>query len=233
MTDLSGRDRAEYVQKMFTRIAYRYDVMNRIMTAGQDISWRREVIRRTALPHSGYLLDLGTGTGDLAFDAIRRFPNSHVIAADFTLEMMKVGKNREAPGHLEWSAADALTLPFASNKFDAVVSGFLLRNVIDLPAVIREQHRVLKPGGRIVALDTTRPRDNLLSPLIRFHMREVIPRIGGWMTGDREAYTYLPQTSEGFLSTEALAALLVREGFRDVGFRRVMFGTIAIHYGEK
>ena len=233
MTDLSGKDRAEYVQKMFTRIASRYDVMNRIMTGGQDIAWRREVIRRTALPRSGYLLDLGSGTGDLAFDALRRFPGSVVVAADFTLEMMKVGMNRVSPGPMDWAAADALTLPFASNKFDAVVSGFLLRNVIDLPAAIREQYRVLKPGGRIVALDTTRPRDNLLSPLIRFHMREVIPLIGSWLTGDREAYTYLPESSESFLSAESLGALLVREGFRDVGFRRVMFGTVAIHYGEK
>ena len=238
MAELRGDQRASYVQDMFTRIAHRYDLMNRLMTAGQDTGWRREVIRRAALPPRGRLLDLGAGTGDLAGEAIRQRPDCRPVAADFTLEMMRVGQARwRTGGHtdaqLDWAAADALRVPFPDGAFDAVVSGFLLRNVTDIPQTLREQHRVLKPGGRIVALDTTRPNPGLFSPLIDFHLHRVIPALGGLITGEAEAYRYLPTTTELFLSAEQLAARLVAVGFRRVGFRRLMFGTIAIHWGIK
>ena len=129
MTRLTGQERATYVQNMFTRIARRYDLMNRLMTGGQDSRWRKQVIQRARLGNQTRLLDLGTGTGDLAREALVQFPRSKVIAADFTLEMMRVGQNR---GPLNFSSADALQLPFGNFSFDAVVSGFLMRNVIDL-----------------------------------------------------------------------------------------------------
>ena len=218
---------------MFARIARRYDLMNRLMTAGQDHRWRQEVIRRVALPTGGRLLDIGAGTGDLAREALRQYPDCHPVAADFTLEMMRVGKNRVTLSRLGWSAADALCLPFLSGVFDAVISGFLLRNVSDIQGALREQHRVLAPGGSIVVLDTTRPPHNLLSPMINFHLHTVIPALGQVVTGSREAYTYLPETTGSFLEAEKLAAQMVQAGFREVGFRRLMFGTIAIHWGKK
>jgi demethylmenaquinone methyltransferase/2-methoxy-6-polyprenyl-1,4-benzoquinol methylase len=215
---------------MFSKIAKRYDLMNRLMTGGQDIRWRKRVIKLARLNSGSRLLDLGTGTGDLAREALAQFPRANVIAADFTLEMMRVGKQN---GALKFSTADALLLPFNALSFDAVVSGFLMRNVIDLQKAIQEQHRILKNGGRIVILDTTRPKKNLLSPFIWLHMHVIIPTLGGLLTGVKDAYRYLPESTEGFVTAEEMASRLAAAGFKKVNYQRFMFGTIAIHWAEK
>jgi demethylmenaquinone methyltransferase/2-methoxy-6-polyprenyl-1,4-benzoquinol methylase len=225
--------RARYVQEMFGRIAPRYDLMNRLMTGGQDTRWRQEVIRRAALPPAGDLLDLGAGTGDLAQEARRQKPDCQAVAADFTLEMMQTGRQRPGSAGLDWAAADALHLPFPDEKFDAVVSGFLLRNVADIAQALAEQYRVLKPGGRIVALDTTNPARSPYLPLVNFHLHTVIPTLGRLVTGHPDAYRYLPGSTDNFLLAEQLAARLVLAGFREVAFRRLMFGAVAIHWGKK
>jgi len=248
----TGGERARYVQKIFTRIAKRYNMMNRLMTIGQDLRWRREVICRAAPPMHGLLLDLGAGTGDLAFEALHQFPMCQVIAADFTLDMMKIGLSRGSkfPSHLHrsclapllrtppasllyWTAADALNLPFPNEVFDAVVSGFLLRNLCDIPQALSEQHRVLKPGGRLIVLDTTQPLHSMLNPFINLYLHTVIPVMGRLLVGEAEAYRYLPDSIEQFLSAEQLTARLVGAGFQAIGFRRLNFGTIAIHWGTK
>lgn len=223
---------ASHVQNIFTRVAPRYDLMNRLMTGGQDVGWRRMVIGLAHLGPGDRLLDLGTGTGDLAREALRQQPGCRVTAADFTLAMMQTGRQRPGP-RLDWTAADALHLPFPSNSFDALVSGFLLRNVADLGQALNEQLRVLRPGGRWVALDTTRPRRSLLSPLIYFHMHTVIPCLGTLLTGQRDAYTYLPESSEAFLRAEELVARMAAAGFKKVSYRRLNFGTVAVHWGIK
>ena len=228
--EYTGKERADRVQKMFTRIARRYDVMNRLMTAGQDVRWRKEVIAHAKLESGDSLLDLGAGTGDLAREALKQQPASSALAADFTLEMMRAGKKH---GHLDWSAADALNLPFPNERFDAVVSGFLMRNVTDVSRALNEQYRVLKPSGRIVILDTTRPRKNILTPFINIHLNYIIPTLGQLLTGERDAYTYLPDSTKGFLRAEELAEKMQEAGFKDVSFSVKMFGTVAIHWGVK
>jgi demethylmenaquinone methyltransferase/2-methoxy-6-polyprenyl-1,4-benzoquinol methylase len=230
MTQLTGQERATYVQNMFTQIAKRYDLMNRLMTGFQDVRWRKQVIRLARLTNNASLLDLGTGTGDLAREALTQYPQAKVIAADFTLEMMRVGQ-KTSP--LNFSTADALHLPFKDSTFDAVTSGFLMRNVIDLQKGIEEQFRVLKNGGRIVILDTTRPKKNILSPFIWIHMHFIIPILGSLLTGEREAYNYLPDTTENFVTAEDLSSRMTKAGFKNVNFQRLMFETIAIHWGEK
>ena len=237
MTNLTGVARERYVQEMFTRIAHRYDLMNRLMTAGQDVRWRKEVIRLAQLPAQGRLLDLGTGTGDLAREILRRHPEGRVVAADFTLEMMRVGQTRHVKERVQlemnWTTADALRLPFPSDSFDAVVSGFLMRNVSDVRHSLQEQYRLLKRGGRIVILDTTPPAESTWLPLIHFHLHTVIPTLGKWISGQAEAYQYLPDSTEAFLHPEQMAMRLVETGFRNVAFQLKMFGTVAIHWGEK
>jgi demethylmenaquinone methyltransferase / 2-methoxy-6-polyprenyl-1,4-benzoquinol methylase len=231
MTQLSGPQKARYVQDIFTRIAPHYDLMNRLMTGGQDVGWRRDVIGRAGLQPGSALLDLGAGTGDLAREARLQQPTARVVAADFTLEMMRAG--RKADDSFGWSSADALSLPFQAETFDAVVSGFLMRNVVDNRRALAEQLRVLKPGGRVVVLDTTRPRRNLLSPFIWVHLHVIIPTLGTLLSGQRDAYTYLPDSTEAFLSAEELAGRMVEAGFCEVGYKTLMFGTIAMHWGQK
>ena len=215
----AGAARALAVRGMFSAVAPRYDLMNRLMTGGMDISWRKEVIRRAALTPASHLLDLGAGTGDLAREALRQQPACRVTAGDFTLEMMLVGKKNYAAPSV-WTGADALNLPF-------------MRNVVDLERALSEQRRVLRPGGRFVCLDTTRPGKTILTPFIQFHMRRVIPFLGSLLSRDPSAYVYLPETSEHFLSAEELLARIDAAGFAQTGFRRVNFGTVAIHWGQK
>ena len=179
---------------------------------------------------SASLLDLGAGTGDLARAALKQNPQSRVIAADFTLEMMRVGRKPNDP---PYSAADALNLPFKDSTFDAITSGFLMRNVTDVNRSLKEQYRALKSGGRIVILDTTHPKKNILSPFIWIHMHMIIPLLGKLISGTGDAYQYLPDSTEGFLSAEELASRMADVGFKNVQFKRLMFGTIAIHWGEK
>lgn len=233
MTQLTGAERAAYVQSMFARIAGRYDLMNRLMTGGQDVGWRQQVIRLAQLPPGGKLLDLGAGTGDLAFEALRHDASLRAVGGDFTLEMMRVGQTRPHGNLVRWTGADALNLPFPDNTFDAVTSGYLMRNVVDVRRAWAEQRRVLKPGGRVVCLDTTPPPRNLLRPFIEFHLHSVIPALGRLVAGASDAYTYLPDSTENFLSAGRLAEHMTEAGFREVRFRRLMFGTMAIHSGIK
>ncbi len=230
MTHISGTEQVRTVRSMFARIASHYDLMNRLMTAGQDRAWRRQLVRLAQLLPDERLLDIGSGTGDLAREAIRQQPGVRVVAADFTVEMMRRGL-RAAP--LDWCAADALQLPFPEQAFDAVVSGFLMRNVTDLPQALREQHRVLRPGGRLVILDTTRPQHNLFSPLIWFHMHVVIPALGALVSGAGDAYHYLPDSTEKFLGAQELADVISSVGFQNVQFKVLMFGTVAVHSAER
>jgi demethylmenaquinone methyltransferase/2-methoxy-6-polyprenyl-1,4-benzoquinol methylase len=233
MAHLSGRERALYVQTMFDRIAARYNLMNRVMTLGQDMKWRRFVVQQAQLPPKGRLLDLATGTGDIAFEARRAHPDAEVIGADFAYQMMAVGKRQSMGSQIEWTQADALHLPFPNEYFDAVVSGYLVRNVIDIPRTLQEQHRVLKHGGRIVILETTPPPKNLLRPFILIHLKYIIPLLGKLISGNSDAYQYLPESTQAFKTPEELAELMRAAGFEQVAWRTFMFGTMAVHWGIK
>jgi demethylmenaquinone methyltransferase/2-methoxy-6-polyprenyl-1,4-benzoquinol methylase len=230
MLNQPSKDRAQYVNKTFSRIARHYDLMNRLMTAGMDLQWRKKVIRLALPPKEGRLLDLGSGTGDLARAARRKYPGVKITAADFTREMMTVKNEWQG---ISRTTADATELPFSDKVFDTVISGFLMRNVVSVEQCLREQYRVLKPGGRIVILDTTRPRRNLFAPLVKIYLSKMIPLLGTLITGDKEAYTYLPESTQNFLLAEDLAARMKEANFINVTFEIKMFGTIAIHSAFK
>ncbi len=233
MAHLTGQERADYVQNMFARIAGRYDLMNRLMTAGQDIRWRRFVIAQARLPANGRLLDIATGTGDIALEGLKQTPGLQAIGGDFTIEMMQVGKRYPERQTIRWVGADTLRLPFPDDTFDAVTSGFLMRNVIDVPAAFREQLRVTKPGGRVVVLESSPPKHNWLRPFILIHLNTIIPTLGRLITGEREAYSYLPDSTQQFQSPESLLNIMRDVGFGNIGYSLFMFGTIAIHVGQK
>jgi demethylmenaquinone methyltransferase / 2-methoxy-6-polyprenyl-1,4-benzoquinol methylase len=229
VSQLHGAERARYVHKTFQSVVPHYDLMNHLMTFGQDRRWRSEAIRRAGLRPNMRLLDLGAGTGDLSREALRQQPGVRVTAADFTLEMMRFGDRK---GVLPWTAADARCLPFARATFDAVVSGFLLRNVIELDGVLAEQRRVLKEGGRVVILETTRPKSGWLTPLVWLQMHLVIPLLGKLVAGAPDSYRYLTESSEGFLGAGQLADRMRAAGFIEVGFKYLMAGAVAIHWGR-
>ena len=221
---------------MFDRSAARYNLMNRVISGGQDQRWRRFVIELADLPADGALLDLATGTGDIAFEALKRQPNARVYGADFSLQMMLAGRRDAKYGErVRWTGADAMQLPYADAAFDAVVSGYLMRNVADISRTLAEQRRVLKPGGRIVMLDTSPPPPSLLQPFILLHLRYGIPLLGRLIAGRSaaDAYRYLPQSTQAFQTPRALAEMVREAGFDDVAYRTFMFGAMAAHWGRK
>jgi demethylmenaquinone methyltransferase/2-methoxy-6-polyprenyl-1,4-benzoquinol methylase len=231
MSELTGEARARYVRRMFGRIAPRYDRLNRWMTFGLDRSWRAELVRRLDLAATPRVIDLGAGTGDLAFEVRKRRPGARVVALDFTPEMMELGRRRPGGEAVHWVVADAARLPFSSRTFDGAVSGFLLRNVPDIDRVLSEERRVLRPGASVASLDTTPPPRTWLRPVITFHLHTIIPLLGRILAGDSEAYTYLPQSTERFVDAGSLAQRMTAAGFRNVAFVRRMLGTIALHWG--
>jgi demethylmenaquinone methyltransferase/2-methoxy-6-polyprenyl-1,4-benzoquinol methylase len=233
MAHLTGQERARYVQGMFARIAGRYDLMNRLMTFGQDIRWRRLVIQEAQLPANGKLLDIATGTGEIAQEGLRQQPGVLAVGGDFVLEMMQEGRQNPERRAIQWVAADTLSLPFPDEVFDAVTSGFLMRNVVDVAGAFREQVRVTRPGGRIVVLESSPPKKNALRPLIRFHLNYIIPTLGKIVVGEAEAYRYLPDSIQQFQEPESLVAIMRRAGLENVRYNLFMFGTIAIHVGQK
>lgn len=233
MAHLRGQERAQYVQKMFASIAGRYDRMNRLMTGGQDIHWRKVVIQKAQLPPHGRLLDIATGTGDIAYEGLKQQPTIQAVGGDFTLEMMQAGKIYPERQTIQWVGSDTLALPFPDNYFDAVTSGFLMRNVIDVERAFVEQMRVTKSGGHVVVLESSPPKKNILRPFILFHLNYVIPTLGRLIAGSSDAYRYLPDSTKQFRTPEELADTMRRLGYLKVTFDLFMFGTIAIHVGQK
>lgn len=228
-----GQEKVNYVRGMFARVSDRYDVINRVMTFGRDIAWRRFLISVANVPKGGILLDVGTGTGDIAFEALRIDPTVHVTGLDFTAEMMEAGRKRKGSNNIGWCLADALRLPFPDTTFDAVTSGFLIRNVVDVQSVFREQMRVVKPGGHVVCLDTSPAPRNIVWPFALLYLKILIPLLGHLIIGEKELYAYLCESTLDFMEPKALADIMKEAGLENVAFRRFMFGNIAVHWGMR
>ena len=232
---LHGVEKARFVSAMFSRIARRYDLMNGLMTLGMHHNWRRVAARQTIASPDGPALDLATGTGDLAIDLAEVHPHRTVVGADFSLGMLAVARDKldglEETRRVRLLAADALALPFAARTFACVTSAFLLRNLADLEQGLREMQRVTRPGGRVVALEITQMRAPGFTALFRFYFHHIVPWIGQLVGGDREAYSYLPQSVDRFVTPGELVALMEKVGLRGVTYRRLGLGTVTIHTG--
>ncbi len=233
MNAKNPEERIQLVRSMFARIASRYDLLNRLMTFGRDRAWRKEAIRKLEVKPAQRILDAGSGTGDIALEIKHLEATTRVVAADLTIEMIKVGRARPGGMDVDWVVADAQNLPFPTSTFSSVISGYLLRNVPDVGIALAEQYRVTTRNARFVSLDTTPPQRNIFLPFIRFHLKVIIPTLGRMIAGDSAAYTYLPETTTHFLSAEALAQKIGEAGFQVEGFVRRMFGSMAIHWAKK
>lgn len=230
-----GPGKARFVSEMFSRIAGRYDLMNGLMTFGMHHAWRRAAARETIPSPDGPGLDLATGTGDLALELSEIHRHRTVVGADFAHGMLTIAESKrrteETGGRIRLVEADALALPFEARTFAFVTSAFLLRNLADLKQGLAEMRRVSRPGGRVVALEITQADLPGWAPLFRAYFHHVVPRVGALVGGDREAYTYLPQSVDRFVTPTALSALMEGVGLRSVKYRRLGFGTVTIHTG--
>ncbi len=235
-----SRDSAEFsaqVRTMFDRIAGVYDRMNHVMTAGLDRRWRERAADRAELDPGDVALDVCCGTGDLTFELARRVgPGGRVVGCDFSERMLELARAKEeaerpvAPVELEW--ADALELPYADGSFDAVTVGFGVRNLADLEAGLAELARVLRPGGRLVILEITRPQRPPLSSFFSLWFDRIVPLLGS-VAGDSDAYSYLPDSVRGFPAPERLAELMDAAGLERIRWLLLAGGIIAIHSGAE
>lgn len=226
------RTRAETIARMFGQIAGRYDLLNRVMTLGQDQRWRRHAARVAALRPGDEALDVATGTGDLALTLARQVtPGGQVVGLDFSPPMLAQARTKAERLHLPvtFQPGDALSLPFAAGRFAAVTTAFGLRNMADRDAALREMVRVTRPGGRVVILELTPPAH----AWTRWYMNTMLPWLGGLLAGDRAAYTYLPRSAGAFPGPETLAEMLAAAGLAGVTYRTLNFGTVALHWGTR
>ncbi len=221
------------VREMFDSIAGSYDLMNRVMTLGQDQRWRQFVVARAGENKEGWLLDLATGTGDIAALLAGKNCGAKVIGADFSAGMLAAAARRFPGSGIVWQACDANHLPFADNIFQAVTFGYLLRNVDDVLPVLQEVFRVVAPGGTVVCLDTTPPAKDILYPFIQLYFRYGVPLLGRMLAKDAGAYAYLTESTLAFHSAGSLAGFFRQAGFMDVSYKKFMGGTIGVHWGKK
>ncbi len=238
MAHLRGEERTRYVTRMFARISRRYDLLNTIMTGGMHYVWRRRATRLAVGDLSGLALDIATGTGDFAFDLARKTSVSHVVGLDYTPEMLSIAarkaRRQGIADLLTLTVGDAHALPFPDDSFICTTVGFGIRNFIDVPQALAEMARVVVPSGRVVILEIVRiDGRGLLSKLLPILFRYVTPSVGALIAGDREAYTYLPESVQEFLSANELASLMEEAGLQNVSYRKLGLGAVAILIGEK
>ena len=229
----SPTDKERNVQAMFSSVARFYDLNNTLLSFGLHHLWKREAIRWAALSADTCVIDVGAGTGDLSALSARRVgPGGQVVAVDFNEPMLRIGWKKLRGLPVSCVLGNAQTLPFPDRRFDVALTGFCMRNVSDLDQALREIRRVLKPGGRLVCLEFSRPQSALLRLLYDFYSFTLLPRIGAWVSGDQTGvYRYLPNSIRDFPAQEALRARMETAGFRDVSYRNLSFGIVALHVG--
>ena len=220
---------AVYVRDAFARIADRYVLANHVLSGGADIWWRKRVAARIRQWQPARLLDVASGTGDLALEIQRQCPDCEVIATDFCAEMLAHAASR---GVARTLVADALRLPFPDAAFDVVTVAFGLRNMADYPAALREMQRVLKPGGHLLILDFSLPNGVLRHPY-RLYLHHVLPRLAGLLTGQRDAYEYLGGSIEQFPSGEGMKQLLESCNFTATNATPMTCGVVTLYQASR
>lgn len=229
--------KGEQIQQMFDAIAPRYDFLNHLLSFGIDKRWRRTAVRLIKAPENGHILDVATGTGDLALEIAKVTPPSaKITGADFSPEMVALGQAKIAASpfasRIDFKVAPCEDLPFASNSFDSVTIAFGIRNVVDRRLGLAELWRVTKPGGRLIILEFSTPRSALFRWLYHFYFKRILPFVGG-LFSSYNAYKYLPDSVMEFPSSEEFCATISDVGFRQVRCQPLTFGIASIYTGSK
>jgi len=231
-----GTPTTERVKGIFSRLAPRYDAFNLVSSFGLDRWWRRVAVRTARLTPDSEVLDLACGTGDLALALARLGRPKSVLATDFVEEMLEVAKRKaaryEGPTAISFAQADAQALPFSDASFDVVTIAFGVRNLPDRAANFREVRRVLRPGGRYIILEFSRPPFAPFRAVYHAYLRWVIPAVGALVAGDRASFEYLNASIRAFPAQEDLARELEAAGFSRVSWRNLSGGIVAIHVAE-
>ncbi|MEE8469971.1 MAG: bifunctional demethylmenaquinone methyltransferase/2-methoxy-6-polyprenyl-1,4-benzoquinol methylase UbiE [Dehalococcoidia bacterium] len=232
-----GEDRAAYVRALFTGVADSYDLLNSLLSLGRDRAWRRFTASRAAVGPGVLALDVATGTAELARHLARQNGGSTVVGIDFCPGMLekartKLDASSDGKG-IELVLGDVLQLPFPENTFDCVTIGFGLRNVADIIVALQEMARVVKPGGKVVSLELTRPSSSLARAVHTFCLFRIVPHFGWLISGSREAYTYLPESIMGFPSPVEVQEIMQKAGIQKVETYSLTFGIATVHAGIK
>lgn len=224
------------VARMFDSISRRYDFLNHFLSLGIDTRWRKKAIGLLR-PHSpNYLLDVATGTGDFALESLTLKP-SKVIGIDISEGMLEIGRKkivqRKLSELIELKKGDSENIPFEENKFDAVTVAFGVRNFENLEKGLKEIYRVLKPQGHLLVLEFSKPRKFPFKQLYNFYFKTILPKIGRWVSNDKEAYSYLPESVEAFPDGEDFTRILQDVGFKKITCTTLTFGISSIYMGQK
>ncbi|HWO43536.1 MAG TPA: ubiquinone/menaquinone biosynthesis methyltransferase [Candidatus Eisenbacteria bacterium] len=235
MSHQNSRDHA--VRTMFDQIARRYDLLNRLISLRLDIRWRQQAIAAAVQTGNETVLDLGTGTGDLAFAAASRLSGGKVIGLDFSLAMLRIAEAKRAetarPSRVSFVLGSALAPPFKNERFDAIVTAFVLRNISNLDLFFANSYCALKPGGRLVTLDMFPPARGWFSALYSVYFHRWMPWLGGVLGGHRNAYDYLSESVRRFDTPERIADRIRQSRFDPVTVQKFLRGAVCMHIAEK
>ena len=231
------RGKTEQVRDMFDSISGAYDFMNRAMTMGVDRLWRRTAVNTVRRHAPGRVVDLATGTGDLAIALARRIPGAEITGYDLSEGMLEVGRRKVEKaglsGRISLHQADCLALPAADNSADAVTVAYGVRNFEHLLEGYREMHRILRPGGMLCVLELSTPRGHITAPLYQLYTRRIIPMAGRLISHDDRAYSYLPESIAAVPQGADMCALMAEAGFSDCRFRPMTFGACTMYTAVK
>ena len=226
----------EQVAKMFDNISHRYDFLNHFLSLGIDKIWRRKAISMLKASQPKVILDVATGTGDFAIQALSLKPEK-IFGIDISEGMLDMGrkklKERNLSGKIELLKGDSENIPFGENKFDAVTVAFGVRNFENLEKGLREIYRVLKPGGKLIVLEFSRPKAFPMKQAYNFYFKAILPKVGRMISSDKSAYTYLPESVEAFPDGEDFLRILENVGFKQSQCKALTFGISSIYSGAK
>lgn len=233
----SGADKKEQVAEMFDHIAPKYDLLNQVLSLGIHKGWRRKTVKKLVALNPKVVMDVATGTGDLAIEVVKQLNPDKVYGVDISAGMMKLGEEKVKAKGLDkvisFQLGDSEKLPFENNTFDAITVGFGVRNFAHLEVGMKGMYDALKPGGMLAVLEFSKPHKFPMKQLTNFYYKFILPLVGRMVSSDKRAYTYLPESIQAFPEGPAFLEVMKKSGFSDVRWQPLTFGVASIYTGIK